>query len=253
MKRSVCIAGNWKMNPKTLAEAEELANQLKDIRSFHNIIILVPFPFIYKVKKILSDTYISVGAQDCYTISSGAYTGATSVEMLKSLKCDYILAGHSERRNIFNDCNSIVNAKIHTILNNNMNCIFCIGENQEEYQKGLNKETCSKQLTEGLSKISSEKIKNIIVAYEPVWAIGTGLTATPDIVENVHNYIRIWFKENYSKDISDNIQILYGGSVTPETIDSLMNENNIDGVLVGGASLVYDKFTRIINFDSLKI
>ena len=249
MKRGVCIAGNWKMNPKTLEEAEELANQLKNIRSSHNLIILVPFPFIYKVKEILSDTNIYVGAQDCYTISSGAYTGAISVEMLKSLKCDYILAGHSERRNIFNDSDFIVNTKIHAILNNNMNCIFCIGENQDEYKKGLNKEVCSKQLTQGLSGISSEKIKNIIVAYEPVWAIGTGLTATPDIAEDVHSYIRLWFKENYSEDISDNLQILYGGSVTPETIDSLMNENNIDGVLVGGASLVYDKFARIISHE----
>ena len=131
---------------------------------------------------------------------------------------------------------------------NNINCILCIGENLDEYERGLNKEICSKQLSEGLLGVSNDKIKNVIIAYEPVWAIGTGLTATPSIAEDVHKYIRQWFKVNYSEEISDNIRILYGGSVSPETIDDLICENNIDGALVGGASLVYDKFKRIINF-----
>ena len=248
MKRDVCIAGNWKMNPKTLEEEEMLANQLKDIDSQHTLIIFVPFPFIYKVKEILADTNIYVGAQDSYMISSGAYTGGVSVEMLKSLDCKYILAGHSERRNIFDDNNLTINKKIHSILDNNINCILCIGENLNEYERGLNKEICSKQLSEGLLGVSNDKIKNVIIAYEPVWAIGTGLTATPSIAEDVHKYIRQWFKVNYSEEISDNVRIIYGGSVSPETIDDLICENNIDGALVGGASLVYDKFKRIINF-----
>tara|TARA_B100000674_G_scaffold499016_1_gene541037 strand:+ start:4522 stop:5280 length:759 start_codon:yes stop_codon:yes gene_type:complete len=250
MKRKIYISGNWKMNPKTKDEAVYLANELKKIPISHSygLIVFVPFPYIDLVQKILSETNIKVGAQDCYTISSGAYTGAVSVEMLYSVGCSYILAGHSERRNIFGDNNSVINTKIHAILNSELNCIFCIGENKQEYEKGLNKEICSKQLSAGLLNISGNQLENIIVAYEPVWAIGTGLTATPEIAEDVHKYIRSWFEKNYSKEIAENMSILYGGSVTPETVDALMRMNNIDGVLVGGASLVPEKFKRIINF-----
>ena len=190
--RIPCIAANWKMNPISKNEAEELANKLKNISKIdiHRLIIVfIPFPYIDMVTKILSKTNIKVGAQDCFHISSGAYTSAISVDMIKSMGCSYILAGHSERRTLFGDNNIIINNKVHAILNKNLKCVLCIGENKEEYNEGLNKYICANQLSKGLLNVSEKQLQNIIIAYEPVWAIGTGLTATPKIADDVHKYI----------------------------------------------------------------
>ena len=250
--KELVIAANWKMNPSTIENTINLINEIvdaaKNIEKYIKIILFIPFPFIYPVSKLLTNTNILFGAQDCYTEISGAYTGSVSISMLKSLGCSYVLAGHSERRKIFNDTNLIINKKVHLILDSGLNCILCIGENKEEYEKGLNKIVCDKQLTECLLNCTENQLDRIIIAYEPVWAIGTGLNATPEIIEDVHKYIRNWIKDKFSQNTAEKICIQYGGSVNPNNVNNILIQNNINGVLVGGSSLDSDKFSKIINF-----
>jgi len=245
------IAANWKMNPSTLNEATNLINTIlkttKNIQNNTKIILFIPFTFIYPISRILNNTNILIGAQDCYTKISGAYTGAISISMLKSLGCSYILAGHSERRKLFNDTNNIINNKIHLILNAGLNCILCIGEDKDEYDNGMNKQVCDKQLNECLKNCTENQLNKIIIAYEPIWAIGTGLNATPEIVEEIHLYIRNWIKNRYSENAAKKICIQYGGSVNPTNVNNILKQPNINGVLVGGASLDSEKFSKIIN------
>ena len=250
MNKQIIIAANWKMNPSSLEESKQIINNILESSNQTNnkIIICPPFPFIYPISQISKNSNIILGAQDCYTEISGAFTGATSVSMLNSLGCSYILAGHSERRNIFNETNKIINKKINLIINKGLNCILCIGENKKEYDNGMNKEICSIQLTECLLNINKNDLNKIIIAYEPVWAIGTGLNATPEIAEDVHSSIRSWIRDKYSENIAKKMCILYGGSVNPENINKLLQKDNINGVLVGGASLDSEKFNKIINF-----
>lgn len=245
------IVANWKMNPATLEEALDLTNNILDYPIKNKIILLVPGPFISSICNLVNkkqkSKLIEVGSQDCYVELSGAYTGATSISMLKSVGCSYVLAGHSERRILFGDTNNIINKKVHLILKSNLKCILCIGENKSEYDQGLNKKTCTRQLEECLNGCSESDLSKIIIAYEPVWAIGTGLNATPEIAEDIHLHIRDWLKINYSILVAKNMIILYGGSVNPNNISSLMDMNNINGALVGGASLDKNKFYKIIS------
>jgi len=250
MNKQIIIAANWKMNPSSLQESNELINNILESSNQTNnkIILCPPFPFIYPISQISKNSTINLGAQDCYTEISGAFTGETSISMLNSLGCSYILVGHSERRTIFNETNKKINKKINLVINEGLNCILCIGENKNEYEKGMNKEICSIQLTECLLNINENDLDKIIIAYEPVWAIGTGLNATPEIADAVHSYIRSWISNKYSEDIAKKMCILYGGSVNPDNINNILQKNNINGVLVGGASLDSEKFNKIINF-----
>merc|ERR1711988_245671 len=187
--------------------------------------------------------------QDCYTEEKGAFTGAVSMGMIKSMGCTYALAGHSERRTVFGENDEDINAKVRVILDSGLKCILCVGEVKEEYEMGLNKEVCAIQLAKCLTGVSEAELSEVVIAYEPVWAIGTGLTATPEIAEDVHKYIRSWFEKTYSPAAAAAMRIQYGGSVTPDTVDELMSQPNIDGALVGGASLLADKFSRIMNYE----
>lgn len=249
---SIIIAGNWKMNPSTIDEAIELTKNIvkntKKITNSNKIILFVPFPFLYSVSKLIEHTNILLGAQDCSIELSGAYTGEISITMLKSLGCSYVLAGHSERRQLFNETNSIINKKIKRILEADLNCILCIGENKEEYDKGLNKEICNKQLNECLLNCNEQQLSKVIIAYEPIWAIGTGLNATSEIIKDVHKYIRNWFKTKYSENVSNKICIQYGGSVNQNNFSDILNIQNVNGVLIGSASLDFCKFSEIIKF-----
>jgi len=250
MARTPLIAGNWKMNtvlPEALSLAKEVADAAAGAEGV-DVAVCVPFPFLVPVGEVLKGTKVGLGAQDCYYEDAGAYTAAVSTSMLKSVGSTYVLAGHSERRATFGDSDADVNKKVLKILAEGLTCILCVGELKEERESGETFSVCDTQLTEGLKGVSAEMMKKIVIAYEPVWAIGTGLTATPEIAQETHAYIRSWFVENYSKEVSDEVIIQYGGSVSPANVDSLMACPDIDGALVGGASLKADLFSPIINF-----
>merc|ERR1719478_1376533 len=250
MARTPLMAGNWKMNTG-LDEAKTLA---KDVAAAAksapgvDVAVCVPFPFLTAVADALKDSKVGLGAQDCYYEDSGAYTAAVSTSMLKSVGTQYVLAGHSERRATFGDSDADVNKKTLKIIEEGLTCILCVGELKEERESGETFNVCDTQLKEGLKGVSAEMMKQIVIAYEPVWAIGTGLTATPEVAQETHAYVRSWFKENYSDAVAENVVIQYGGSVNAENVDELMACPDIDGALVGGASLKGESFSAICNF-----
>lgn len=255
MARVPFIAGNWKMNPIDLGSAKDLAKAVSEATTSVEVEVAVipPHPFLVPVKDQVDSVdgnKVVVGAQDLYIEDAGAFTGASSTGMLDSVGCAYVLCGHSERRSVFGDSDEMVNKKVHKVLNNGLKPILCIGESKEEYEAGLNKEICAVQMGKGLSGVSAEQMENVVIAYEPVWAIGTGLTATPADAQGIHKYVRSLLKEKYGDTVADGVRIQYGGSVTPETVDELMACPDIDGALVGGASLVAEKFGRIVGFKS---
>lgn len=248
-ERKPFIAGNWKMNT-VLPEALELAKGVAEAAegASCDVAVCVPFPFLVPVGEALKGTNVGVGAQDCYYEDAGAYTAAVSTSMLKSVGSEYVLSGHSERRATFGDSDADINKKTLKILSEGLKCILCIGELKEERESGETFAVCDTQLTAGLKDVSAEMMKDVVIAYEPVWAIGTGLTATPEIAQETHAYIRSWFVDNYSQEVADAVIIQYGGSVNPGNVDSLMACPDIDGALVGGASLQVANFGPIINF-----
>jgi triosephosphate isomerase len=250
------IAGNWKMNTD-LTSAAELAKEVmeltKDIDPTKTEIALIPpFPFLHDIFKIVgsSPQNIKIAAQSVYFEKKGAFTGAVSSTMLKSVGCAYVLVGHSERRKIFGEQDGEINNEVRSVLEVGLTPILCIGETKEEYQLGLNQQICNLQLAKDLRGLTSDEVRKTVVAYEPVWAIGTGLSATPEIAQSVHSAIRKWLTKAYGKDVADDVRILYGGSVTPETVDDLMKCPDIDGALVGGASLTAKSFARIAKFST---
>lgn len=250
-ERTPLMAGNWKMNT-VLDEAVELAKAVADATKISkgvDVAICVPYPFLGPVKDVLAGTAVGLGAQDCSYESAGAFTGAVSTSMLSSVGCDYIVTGHSERRAIFGDTDEDVNKKTLKVLDEGLKAILCIGELKEERESGETFAVCATQLSKGLAGISAEQMKDVVIAYEPVWAIGTGLTATPEMAQETHEYIRSWFVDNYSQEVADGVVIQYGGSVKDSNVDELMACPDIDGALVGGASLQAEGFARIINFE----
>jgi len=251
MARDSCMAGNWKMNPSSLEEAVALAEEVVAASESApgDFAVFVPYPYLGPVGAVLEGTKVGLGAQDVYTEEKGAFTGAVSMGMLKSSGVQYCLAGHSERRTVFGEGDEDINAKVKVILAAGLKCILCVGELKEEYELGLNKEVTAVQLAKCLTGVSETQLKDVVIAYEPVWAIGTGLTATPEIAEDVHKSIRTRFSKTYSPAAAEAMRIQYGGSVTPETVDELMSQPDIDGALVGGAALDGSKFARIMNYE----
>jgi triosephosphate isomerase len=244
------IAGNWKMN-LTREEAKDLAQKIKDgidPNLKHEVLLAPSFTNLETVKKVIKETKILLAAQNMFWEEKGAFTGEVSPIQLKDIGCNYVIIGHSERRNIFGETDEIINKKIKSALKNEINVIMCIGETLTERETGKTYEVLRKRLENGLKDIDKNSISKIVIAYEPVWAIGTGKTATPTQAEEAHMFIREKIKDLYDRDISDKIRILYGGSVKAENIDDLMAQKNIDGVLVGGESLKADKFLRIIHY-----
>jgi len=194
---------------------------------------------------------LDIGAELSFYEEKGAYTGAVSAEMIKSLGVDWVLAGHSERRTMFGDDDEEINKQTLNLLRKGMSVVLCIGETKDEYDAGLVEAVCTLQLKKDLQGVTEEEMERIVIAYEPVWAIGTGLTCPADVAQNVHKVCRNVIRGMYGDDVADAVRIQYGGSVTPETIDELMGMPDIDGALVGGASLVKEKFERIVNFKSV--
>jgi len=242
---------NWKMH-KTVQEALEfLKDFIPSVQgiSDREIGIAPAFVCIESMSKALRDTDIKVGAQNVFYENKGAYTGEVSPVMLKDLNVDYVIIGHSERRKYFHETDEIINLKIKATMSENLNVIFCIGETLEERESEKTFDVLKKQIEKGLENI--EKYNSLVLAYEPVWAIGTGKVASEFQIEEAHAFIRNRLKDIYS-DKADRIRILYGGSVSPENIHPIMNIANVDGVLVGGASLDPEKFLKIIKYEKRK-
>ncbi|MCK5154786.1 MAG: triose-phosphate isomerase [Spirochaetales bacterium] len=248
--RKTFIAGNWKMN-MTSKEGREFAGELVAGHLSENVKIMVapPFTTLQSVSEIIKDSSILLGAQNMSDSESGAHTGEISPLMLKELGVDVVILGHSERRLIYNENNDFINRKIKLALKHDFEVILCVGETLEEREAGKVEDVVSDQLAGCLKDIPAEKLQIITIAYEPVWAIGTGKTATPEDADNVHAFIRKEISHMYNKQISENIIIQYGGSVKPDNVKDLMAKINIDGALVGGASLKFDTFYPIVNYN----
>ena len=249
MARKPFIAGNWKMH-KNVKEAVSLAkslkNKLKDIKD-KDVLICPGFTALCCVYGEIKNSNIKLGAQDMYFEDEGAYTGEISPLMLKDF-CEYVILGHSERRQFFNETDEVVNKKIKKALEHGLKQILCIGETLEERERNKTFDIIKNQIKGSLENINKKEIKNIIIAYEPIWAIGTGKTATPEQAEEVHSFIRKEIGKIYGADAANDLRILYGGSVKPDNINELMEKEDIDGCLVGGASLDAESFSKIANF-----
>ncbi|HJN03229.1 MAG: triose-phosphate isomerase [Nitrospinae bacterium] len=250
--RGLLIAGNWKMNG-LIGESVQL---IKEIQPANNekieIVLAPPFTALHAVNAYLSKddsgqiNNFFLAAQDVFWEEKGAYTGEVSPEMLANTGCYYVIIGHSERRQFFHETNKTVNKKIKASLKANLQCIVCIGETLEQRENGNTFSIIESQIKEGFANISSEELDKCIIAYEPVWAIGTGKTATPEQAEEIHQFIRKKIEEIFNKFSSEKMKILYGGSVNPGNVEGLLSKEDIDGALVGGASLKAESFNKII-------
>lgn len=249
MRRAV-IAGNWKMN-KTVRETVQFIEEFKPLVKNSNhcdIIIAPPFTALAEAARAVRGTPIGISAQDVFWESEGAYTGAISVSMVLDAGCRYTIIGHSERRKYFGENSETVNKKVRAALRANLVPIVCLGELLTEQEAGLTQKVIRAQYRQGLAGLTGEDFSQMIVVYEPVWAIGTGRTATPEFAEQVHKFIRNMVQELYGEEVAQGLRILYGGSVKPENIKGLMAQANIDGVLVGGASLKPSSFASIVDY-----
>lgn len=249
--RKKIIAGNWKMNKsfdEGMALVSELSNMIKD--EYHGsaeVVIIPPSLYINSVSRMLADfNNISSGAQNCSNHASGAYTGEISAAMIKSCGGKYIIIGHSERRQYFGETNDWLAKKIDAVLAENLNPIYCVGETLEERESNSHFDVLTKQVSEGLFHLNAEQMAEVVIAYEPVWAIGTGKTASTAQAQEVHAFIRNLVKEKYSNEVANNLTIQYGGSVKAENAVELFSAPDIDGALVGGAALQSRSFADII-------
>lgn len=247
--RKKIIAGNWKMN-YTVSQAEYFVNEIVDrINTDEVDVVICPnFVSLDRVSNILEDTKVKLGAQNVYYEDKGAFTGETSVDMLISVNVKYCIVGHSERRQYFGETDEIVNKKVKKLLEKDINPIVCVGETLEQRNDEKMFEVVKSQIVNSLKDITEEQMKrNIVIAYEPIWAIGTGVTATSDQAEAMCKFIRDTIKNMYNEVVADKVRIQYGGSVKPSNVSEILNMENIDGALVGGASLT-DDFVAIVNY-----
>ena len=248
MRRKI-VAGNWKMN-KDLNQGLELINEIIKASSPENVMKIIACPFIHivpAVEKLKTRSDFAVAAQNCHQAASGAYTGEVSAEMISSTGASHVIIGHSERRNYFNESNAVLVQKINSALANNLTPIFCVGENLEHRNANQHLEIVRQQLKDALYHLSPVDFAKLIIAYEPVWAIGTGVTASSHQAQGMHNFIRSEINKKYGKEISENISILYGGSCNAENAKELFACLDVDGGLVGGASLKAADFAAIAN------
>ncbi len=248
--RKQIAAANWKMN-LTLQQAESLMNELiatpHDLKGNQEAVFGVPFPYLINVKsKLAGKKNVFVAAQNCYDKKSGAYTGEVSAEMLKSINVDYVILGHSERREYFNESHAMLAAKVNICLENGLKPIFCCGEPLSVREAGNENSFVETQLKESLFHLTAVQLAGFVIAYEPIWAIGTGKTATNEQAQEMHAYIRKVMAGQYGKEVADSISILYGGSVKAGNAKDIFGQPDVDGGLVGGASLIAADFAAII-------
>lgn len=246
--RKPIIAGNWKMN-KTVCEAESFAKEVACKLPGKDLVESVICPAFTALRTMIAmqGENLRIGAQNMYYLDHGAYTGEVSGEMLKEIGTTYVIVGHSERRKYFNETDETCNLKLKKAFRLSLKPIFCIGEGEEVRVGGKTKELLRRQLQEGLKEISKEDVKNLVIAYEPIWAIGTGRTASPEVAEDACCFIRLVIGELYDKDTADAVRIQYGGSVNVKNIKELLAEPDIDGALIGGASLNADDFLFMVS------
>ncbi len=248
--RKHIVAGNWKMNC-TFTEADELINGIMEklekteLPRETLLIVCPPFPYLEMTTDYANDSYFLVGAQNVSDQEKGAYTGEVSAEMLESMELDYCIVGHSERRGYYGETDKIVAAKVDKLLAHGLKPIVCVGEVLEEREAGKQLEVVTRQVEEGLFHLTPEQMMEVVIAYEPVWAIGTGKTATPEQAQEIHAHIRSLLTAKYGKELADEISILYGGSCKPSNAKELFACPDIDGGLIGGASLKADDFIAI--------
>lgn len=246
--RKPIIAGNWKMH-KTIAEAVEFVNEVKDKVNNDKVeaVICAPFTSLKDLKEATKGTNIKIGAQNMHFEEKGAFTGEISPLMLKELDIDYVVIGHSERRQYFNETDETVNKKVLKALEVSIKPILCVGETLEQREAGETKSVCKVQVQKALENVSKEDINKVVIAYEPIWAIGTGKTATSEDANDVIKYIREVVKDIYA-DLANEVRIQYGGSVKPANVSEIMSQSDIDGALVGGASLEANDYTQLVNY-----
>jgi len=250
--RKALIAGNWKMN-KTDPEAIELAKALvAEVGQYDSCDILLcpPFTSLKSVGDVIKGSRIKLGAQTMHWEKSGAFTGMISADMLKALGCTYVIIGHSEQRQFFGETDETVNKRTKAALANGLLPVVCVGELLEQRDSGKHEQIVKDQVLNGLKGLTNDEMKNVAIAYEPVWAIGTGKTASSQDADDMHACIRSTVEKTWNKEVADGLVIQYGGSVKPETIDEQMGMPNIDGALVGGAALQADSFARIVKFQA---
>lgn len=246
--RKPIIAGNWKMH-KTIAEALEFVNEVKDRVNNDKVeaVICAPFTLLKDLKQATKGTNLKIGAQNMHFEEKGAFTGEISPLMLKELDMDYVVIGHSERRQYFNETDETVNKKVLKALEVGIDPILCVGETLEEREAGNTKDVCKVQVEKALENVSKEDLAKVVIAYEPVWAIGTGKTATSEDANDVIAYIREVVANLYG-ELANEVRIQYGGSVKPSNVAEIMNQSDIDGALVGGASLEANDYVELVNF-----
>ncbi len=248
--RKKIVAGNWKMN-KTFQESKKLIKSIRknldeDTVSKIDVVIFPPFTSLSRARKLAKESGINIGAQNMYYENDGAYTGEISASMLKALDCKYVILGHSERRQYFSETDFTINLKIKKAIKNELISIVCVGESLEQRENKIQNQIVKEQLTNCFTSIDGKDFIKIIIAYEPVWAIGTGKTATPRLANQMHIFIRETIEKLYNQDVSANVRILYGGSVNENNSKELFTQTDIDGGLIGGASLKPESFTKII-------
>lgn len=248
MRRNI-VAGNWKSN-ELFSQADELINDIAEgLREFDNtdvdVIVCPPFPYLELVGDASEDVEFFVGAQNVSKFDNGAFTGEVSAKMLQSMNIDYCIVGHSERRKYFNETNQDVAEKVNKLLEADINPIVCVGESLEQREAGTHFDLIRSQVSEGLFHLDCEQIKRTVIAYEPVWAIGTGKTATKEQAQEVHAFIRAMLAEKYSDDVAQEVSILYGGSCNAKNARELFAQTDVDGGLIGGASLKAADFIEI--------
>lgn len=247
--RKKVIAGNWKMN-NDLAESQNLISKLKSGLSGEefncDVIICPPFTSLSEAASLIKGSPIKLGGQNVHEEDNGAFTGEISAGMLLSVGCEFVIIGHSERRTIYKESDELINKKIKKSLAKGLKPIFCVGETLEQREDGTTKDVIKHQIVKGLAQVSKGELEKIILAYEPVWAIGTGKTASPEQAQEVHEFIRNLISQEYGKDSAEKLIIQYGGSVKPDNAKELLSQNDIDGALVGGACLKADSFISII-------
>ena len=250
--RKLVVAGNWKMNTG-IEEGTKLAEEINKYLSSKNlpenkkVIIAPPFTHLYPISKIIDPSKIILSAQNCASTENGAYTGEISAKMLQELGVKEVILGHSERRAYFKEENETLLKKVKIALKYNLDIIFCVGESLEQREKNKHFDVIKEQISETILKLNKDEFKKVIIAYEPVWAIGTGKTATPEQAQEIHEFIRNKIKENYDENIANETTILYGGSCKPSNAKEIFSKKDVDGGLIGGAALNSEDFSKIID------
>ncbi|MBS1272057.1 MAG: Bifunctional PGK/TIM [Candidatus Marinimicrobia bacterium] len=248
MQRQKVIAGNWKMH-KTVEESTAFGKNFQNKileNSTVGIILCAPFTSLFQIRETLTGNRIGLGAQNMHWEEEGAFTGEIAPAMVKSAGCSYVILGHSERRQLFGETNETVGKKVEAALRHELKPIVCIGETLEERKDGKVETVLDEQMRGALDGIDTAQMQNVTIAYEPVWAIGTGVNATPEQAVEAHQFVRGWLKENIQDGIGQETTVLYGGSMKPANAESLLRNADIDGGLIGGASLDVDKFTELV-------